>query len=68
MPGGKATVVALDAGNRISHQTVTLGTVAENTVEIAGGLADGQVVVTGSAAGLNDGDVVSPLPAPGNGR
>ena len=62
-PGAKTTILVVDAGNRVHPQAVTLGTVAESTVEVAGGLADGQVVVTGSTAGLSDGDTVNPLPA-----
>ena len=64
-PGGKATVLVVDAGNRVHPQPVTLGAVTPATLEIAAGLSEGQTIVTGSAAGLNDGDTVNPIPAAG---
>jgi HlyD family secretion protein len=62
-PGAKTTVLVVDASNRVHPQAVTLGAVSDTTVEITSGLTDGQSVVTGSTAGLSDGDTVSPLPA-----
>jgi len=60
--GAKTAILVVDASNRVHPQAVTLGTVADSTVEVAGGLAEGQVVVIGTTAGLSDGDTVTPLP------
>ena len=68
-PGGSGTVLAIDAGSRVHPVAVTLGVVSETSVEIAIGLTEGQQVVTGSTAGLSDGDAVNVQPAPaGTGR
>jgi len=68
-PGGSGTVLAIDAGSRVHPVVVTLGVVSETSVEIASGLTEGQQVVTGSTAGLSDGDAVNVQPAPtGTGR
>ena len=68
-PGGSGTVLAIDAGSRVHPVVVTLGVVSETSVEIATGLTEGQQVVTGSTAGLSDGDAVNVQPAPtGTGR
>jgi RND family efflux transporter MFP subunit len=55
----QGTVVTLD-GNRASRQSVRIGLVNEQVVEISSGLSDGQVVATGNASSLNNGDVVVP--------
>ena len=43
--------------------TITIGAVSEATIEVAGGLTEGQSVVTGGASGLGDGDAVEPAAA-----
>ena len=52
-------MVTLD-GNRASRQSVRIGLVNDQVVEISSGLSDGQVVAIGNASGLNNGDVVVP--------
>jgi RND family efflux transporter MFP subunit len=58
-PNTQATVVTLD-GDRANRQSVRVGLVNEQVVEISSGLSDGQVVATGNASSLNNGDVVVP--------
>ena len=59
-PGGQAQVVILDDAHRVRRQQVTLGLVAGQQVEIAGGLDEGQLVVTGRTSALADGEEVTP--------
>ena len=61
--GGSGTVLAVDSGNRVHPVTITIGAVSEATFEVAGGLTEGQSVVTGGASGLGDGDAVEPAAA-----
>jgi RND family efflux transporter MFP subunit len=60
-PGAQTTVATVDAGNRLHRQPVTIGVVAGDALEIASGLAEGQQVITGPTAGLNEGDTVNPV-------
>jgi len=59
-PGTRAIVVSV-AGDRVSRIPVGIGLVNDLLAEITGGLDEGQLVVTGNYAGLNNGDVVAPM-------
>ena len=58
--GGQAQIVTLDGGQRVRRQTVGLGLITDQTVEITGGLSEGQLVVTGSTTALGEGEQVTP--------
>jgi hypothetical protein len=48
----------------VHRQPVALGLLADQQAEITGGLGEGQLVVTGATAGLQNGDLVAAqLPA-----
>src|SRR5262249_37584903 len=59
-PGTRAIVVSV-AGDPVSRIPVGVGLVNDLLAEITGGLDEGQLVVTGNYAGLNNGDVVAPM-------
>jgi membrane fusion protein (multidrug efflux system) len=59
-PGTQTTIVSIDDNGRINRTAIQLGIVNDNVAQVAGGLAEGQLVATGNTAGLNTGEVVTP--------
>jgi multidrug efflux pump subunit AcrA (membrane-fusion protein) len=55
---GKVMVVT--SGKRLESRTVALGMETANLIEVRSGLQDGDMVVIGSRAGLQPGEVVNP--------
>jgi RND family efflux transporter MFP subunit len=57
--GGEAGVFVLDSARHVVHRVaIRIGRVADGTVEVLGGLADGAIVVVDGAAFLENGEVV----------
>jgi membrane fusion protein (multidrug efflux system) len=58
-PAAKAGVVYIVNGDRAQRRNVATGAASSDVIEIAGGIASGEVVVTRGAFNLRDGDRVS---------
>ncbi len=56
----KGTVMVLAPGERLEKRTVALGLETPDRIEIRSGLNDGDLVVIGSRAGLEEGEEVRP--------
>lgn len=61
-PATRSGVVYVVAGDRAQKRTVSTGAAAEDAIEIARGLNDGDVIVTRGGFNLRDGDRVSIAP------
>jgi RND family efflux transporter MFP subunit len=59
--GNTATVLAVTSGNLLEPRRVTVGLASADRVEITSGLSAGDIVVTGSRAGLKAGTSVTPV-------
>src|SRR5262249_52842016 len=59
-PNMPTTVVTVDPTGHVIHMPVQTGLANDSQVEITSGLSDGEVVVTGNAGGLTDGEIVQP--------
>lgn len=64
-PSARSGIVYVVSGDRAQKRDVSTGAAAADTIEIARGLAPGDVVVTRGAFNLRDGDRVSVVPSPG---
>jgi len=60
--GSKATVLIVDAQNRIEEREVTIGEEGDNRVEVTSGLKPDDRVVLGSRSEFRTGDRVQPKP------
>jgi HlyD family secretion protein len=59
-PGQPSSVWLIDPNNVVRSTAVTLGLVNDTKAEVTSGLAEGQLVATGSISTLTDGQVVAP--------
>jgi membrane fusion protein, multidrug efflux system len=64
-PATKAGIVYVVNGDRAQRRNVSTGAAGSDTIEIAGGVRSGDVVVTRGAFNLRDGDRVSVVANPG---
>ncbi len=64
-PAANAGVVYVVSGDHAQRRNVSTGAASSDAIEIAGGVASGEVVVTRGAFNLRDGDRVSVISSPG---
>ncbi|MEA2640486.1 MAG: hypothetical protein QOF51_1880, partial [Chloroflexota bacterium] len=60
LANGTGTVLAIDEANHVHKTPVQVGLVSDRSVEVLGGLREGQVIATSGISNLSDGDLVSP--------
>ncbi|HSP14550.1 MAG TPA: efflux RND transporter periplasmic adaptor subunit [Thermoanaerobaculia bacterium] len=63
-PAAKAGVVYVVSGDRAKRRNVSTGASSSDTIEVAGGVTSGEVVITRGAFNLRDGDRVSVVGSP----
>lgn len=56
----KGKVIVVNGGNHLETRTITIGMETANRIEVRSGLRDGEIVVIGNRAGLQNGEVVRP--------
>ena len=61
--GDKASVLVVDAHNRIEKRAITTGMEDPNFVQVLGGLQEGERVVVGNLTSYQAGEVVDPRPS-----
>jgi len=61
---GEGLVFTVDDKNKVSQKAVVLGLLTDNSIEIASGLSEGDLIVTRGVEDLRDGDTIKPIRAP----
>lgn len=61
--GDKASVLVLDAHNRVEKRAISTGIEDPNVVQVLGGLQEGERVIVGNLGSFQPGEVVDPRPS-----